>query len=254
MPNLLARKTLRLPPVTHQPSFANQTKTLSSDQWQDEMVYLSQSNFAAIQHSLVDYARGSWLGGHLCDGGKYWTRLCSSQVCDELPLRIGTACRKRVRSSRHYSFSVLGLSIILTIGGIIQVLAFFLNPLLALLFGFRRYHGYDNDDFEYAYAEWQAGSTLQLQRMAQQGVKAGAWSRATALVPVTKSGDFLAVLDLSECGHPRHPADLVSLRRFLFVRSNKNGLLHTTRNFETKTNGDLCCLTTSSRSRLKGNI
>lgn len=43
VPNLLARYTLRLPPVTFHPAYA-----LPSDQWQDEMVYLSQANFAAI--------------------------------------------------------------------------------------------------------------------------------------------------------------------------------------------------------------
>lgn len=79
VPNLLARKTLRLPPVTFRNPFANQTKPLPLNQWQDEMIYLSQANFAAMQHALVDYARGSWLGGDLCDRG-HCERLCYSQV------------------------------------------------------------------------------------------------------------------------------------------------------------------------------
>ncbi|KAF1925396.1 uncharacterized protein M421DRAFT_94681 [Didymella exigua CBS 183.55] len=187
VPNLLARQTLRLPPVTFKPAYANQTKALPSDQWQDEMVYLSQANFAAMQHSLVDYARGSWLGGDLCDRGEC-ERLCYNQ---------------RVRSSRHYSVSVLGLSIILIVGGIIQSLALFLDSLLAFLFSFRRFYGYGDDDYDYAYAEWQAGSLLQLQRLAQEGVGAGKWSRATDLVPVTAPGDALAVLDVSKRDHPR---------------------------------------------------
>ena len=111
--------------------------------------------------------------------------------------------RKRARSSRHYSFSVLGLSIILIVGGIIQLVALCLDKLLALLFAFRHHYGYGDADFEYAYAEWQAGSILQLQRLAQEGVHAGKWSRATALVSLTGPGDALAVLDLSNREHPR---------------------------------------------------
>jgi hypothetical protein len=109
--------------------------------------------------------------------------------------------RQRFRSSRHYSFSVLGMSIILIVGGIIQLTAFFLDELLALLFKFRRLR--NDEDYNYAYAEWQTGSILQLQRLAQEGVGAGAWSGATDLVPVTDPGDSLAVLNLREREHPR---------------------------------------------------
>ncbi|KAJ8112333.1 hypothetical protein OPT61_g5273 [Boeremia exigua] len=185
VPNLLARQTLRLPPVTYQPTYANQTKPLPSYQWQEEILYLSQANFAAIQHSLVDYARGSWLGGDLCDRG-HCERLCYSQ---------------RIRSSRHYSFSVLGVSIILIIGGIIQLLAFLLENILALLFKFRKFR--NDEGFNYAYAEWQAGSTLQLQRLAYEGIGAGTWTGATDMVPLTDPGDILAILDIRKRDHPR---------------------------------------------------
>ncbi|KAH6618503.1 hypothetical protein C7974DRAFT_415876 [Boeremia exigua] len=207
VPNLLARQTLRLPPVTYTPVHANQTKALPSDQWQKEMVYLSQANFAAMQHSLVDYARGSWLGGDLCDRG-ICRRQCRSQ---------------RVRSSKHYSFSVLGMSIILIVGGIIQFLAFFLDEILALLFKFRRIR--NNEDFDYAYAEWQVGSTLQLQRLAHEGVGAGTWTKATDLVPVTRSSDTLAVLDVRDRDHPRlvlHPRELTVIHTNISTSKNSS--------------------------------
>jgi hypothetical protein len=82
VPNLLARHTLTFPPVTYSHTSAIQTKALPHDQWQDEMIYLSQANFASMQHYMVDYARGAWLGGELCDRDSPagCERLCYSQV------------------------------------------------------------------------------------------------------------------------------------------------------------------------------
>ena len=81
VPNLLARQTLKFPPVTWRPTSAVQTRALPPNQWQEEMIYLSQANFAAMQHYLVDFARGAWLGGALCDAeDSGCERLCYSQV------------------------------------------------------------------------------------------------------------------------------------------------------------------------------
>lgn len=129
------------------------------------------------------------------------TLLQSGKLFHEMDLHRIANSSQRVRSSRHYSFSVLGMSIILIVGGIIQLTAFFLDDLLALLFRFRRLK--NDEDYNYAYAEWQTGSILQLQRLAQEGVGAGSWTGATDLVPVTDPGDALAVLDLRERKHPR---------------------------------------------------
>ena len=204
VPNLLARQTLKFPPVTYNKTWAVQTRKLPQDQWQEEIIYLSQANFAAMQHYLVDYARGAWLGGALCDTHDTGCeRLCYSQVfCfGKLTFKMILTLSQRVRSSRHYSFNVLWMSVALIIGGIVQLIAFFLDELIALLFKFR---GLQNDeDYNYAYAEWQAGSILQLQRLAQEGVGAGTWTGATDLVPVTVRGETLAVLDLRKREHPR---------------------------------------------------
>jgi hypothetical protein len=80
VPNLLARQTLV--PSTF---FANFSRTLQvaklpSDQWQREIEYISQANLAAMQHFIVDYARGAWLEAMgLCDKNPC-QRLCYSQV------------------------------------------------------------------------------------------------------------------------------------------------------------------------------
>jgi hypothetical protein len=80
VPNLLARETLEvLSP--RRPYQAVQTKPFPSDQWQKEIEYVSQATLAAMQHSLVDYARGSWLGGVGFCGNEPCRRTCHSQVC-----------------------------------------------------------------------------------------------------------------------------------------------------------------------------
>lgn len=80
VPTLLARQTLLLlNPLRHYTAL--QTKALPSNQWQKEMEYVSQATLAAMQHFVVDYARGSWLGAmSLCDG-EPCRRTCHSQVC-----------------------------------------------------------------------------------------------------------------------------------------------------------------------------
>jgi hypothetical protein len=86
-----------------------------------------------------------------------------------------------------------------------------LNAILAGLFRIRWIR--DSNRLDYAYAEWQAGSTLQLQRLAQEGVGAGTWINATDAVPTTSPGDTLAVVDLTDRRHPRLAHSSISLAR-----------------------------------------
>lgn len=72
--------------------------------------------------------------------------------------------------------------------GIVVIIASYAaEPLLALL----RSHGkYE----EYRYLEWAANSTLQLQRLAYQGLGSEKWSNYTDDIPKTRPGYFLADL------------------------------------------------------------
>lgn len=82
VPTLLARQTL-YPYSPRNKYTALQTKALPSNQWQKEIEYVGQATLAAMQHFLVDYARGSWFGGGaLCDE-KPCRRTCYSQVCSQ---------------------------------------------------------------------------------------------------------------------------------------------------------------------------
>jgi hypothetical protein len=51
--------------------------------------------------------------------------------------------------------------------------------------------------------EWSTNETLQQHRLAQEGSGIGTWSHCTKSVPITRPGELLAVLDLTDCSHPR---------------------------------------------------
>lgn len=57
--------------------------------------------------------------------------------------------------------------------------------------------------FTYARLEWQANSTLQLQRLVQESFGMGTWSRTAAAIPVTERGEVLATYDISDAKHSR---------------------------------------------------
>lgn len=93
------------------------------------------------------------------------------------------------------------MAIILAVGGFFMLVGTLLEPMLAGLSKlpwFQRSH-----KFCYAYAEWQAGSTLQLQRLAHEGIGVGTWSNTTGTVPVTQPGETLATLNISDPMHAR---------------------------------------------------
>lgn len=79
--------------------------------------------------------------------------------------------------------------------------AMLLEPLLAGLFKLRWFQ--NSHRLRYAYAEWQAGSTLQVQRLAHESLGVGTWLNATGTVPVTQFEEKLAILDISNPGHAR---------------------------------------------------
>jgi len=96
---------------------------------------------------------------------------------------------------------VLGIALILSIGGIIMLLDIALEPILS--FVDRRWRGKRNDPrHTFTRLEWRANSTLQLQRMAHEHAGVGTWSNADGANPITLSKETLAVLDVSDAGHP----------------------------------------------------
>jgi hypothetical protein len=102
-----------------------------------------------------------------------------------------------MRSPRHYSFSVLGLMVIINIGGIIMILGTFIESISSSIMSCT------NRKSTYAQLEWQANSTLQLQRMAHEQLGLGIWSRTSESIPVTEHRELLGVFDTTDPEHPR---------------------------------------------------
>ncbi len=59
------------------------------------------------------------------------------------------------------------------------------------------------DISRYKRFEWTANETLQLQRLAHEGLGFGTWTRASEGLPTTAPGDRLAIIDTSDREHPR---------------------------------------------------
>lgn len=82
---------------------------------------------------------------------------------------------------------MFGLCFIYVIGALIIATSLLLEHIQAWLYRRRNLK-------EYAYLEWTVNETLQLQRMAYQGLASGHWSRYTDRIPLAEPGDTLANL------------------------------------------------------------
>jgi hypothetical protein len=178
LPTLLTRFTLLGP---------WQTDTIPSNKWQQEMEYIFQGTLTSLQSSLVEDAMGDLLAG--------------GDICTKTRERCIKKCySQKIYSSRYYSFSILGVAIILCVGGIIMLLGLFLEDLAKLMNNVRSLR---HSKITYATLEWQANSTLQLQRIAHETLGLGTWSKAAGSVPVTEKDEILGVLDITDRKHPR---------------------------------------------------
>lgn len=140
---------------------------LPSNQWHIEAANMMTASNAMLQRLTVDRVTGGPLIGNLQDNRTYFSMndaaqniLCSSQ---------------RIHSSEFQSFSVLGLALNFTLGGIIALVNLYLSFIKAKV---DEYRGRPN---------WPRISTgvLQLQRMADEAVGAGEWEGINDSYPVT---------------------------------------------------------------------
>jgi hypothetical protein len=89
---------------------------------------------------------------------------------------------QKIRDSHFYSFSVLGLTITLLVGGFIVLL----NLCLSTIVGwFQRFSGKGIHRAEH----WRLDHSLQVQRMAYENAGIGRWRGKHSLVPVTGKGE-----------------------------------------------------------------
>jgi hypothetical protein len=81
------------------------------------------------------------------------------------------------------------------------------------------------------HAEWKAGSTLQLQRIAHENLGLGTWKRTDESVPVTNRGEVLGTFDVKDEKHAR----LVDLK----VKRKAQGLRSDSLQFDPQTEGNI---------------
>ena len=144
---------------------------LPNNQWTIEVTDWFAHSMAKLQQHALNYATGpSYVpeGLQLVEGVK--------EVCN----------RQKVRSaSGHISFSVLGTSIILILGGLLIMTAFFVDSLVGLL---RK--KYEIDDYKRVH--WISDEKLQVQRRAFEAIGQGEWVGEEDAVPVTAKNDRLS--------------------------------------------------------------
>lgn len=110
---------------------------------------------------------------------------------------------------------------ILAVGGLFMFMALLLDLILGGLFKLPWFK--HSQKMRYAYAEWQAGSTLQIQRLAHEGLGLGTWSNTTGTIPVTRREDNLGTLDISNIAHPRLSRPSVELAKVHYIDEHVQG-------------------------------
>jgi hypothetical protein len=96
---------------------------------------------------------------------------------------------------------VLGIFIIISFGAVIILIGAFIEEIFNVIVKIPSLA--QNRRLRYARIEWHSTTTMQLQRLAHEGVGSGTWSGADGSIPVTRGGEFLAPLDISDPNHPR---------------------------------------------------
>ncbi|KAK2597555.1 hypothetical protein N8I77_012334 [Diaporthe amygdali] len=146
------------------------------DQWKIDVTYWWATLMAATQAAFVNAVHGpkdpSLLQMTLRPLNKYMESLCHNQ---------------KILSTDYTSFSLFGLYFTFTVGVLIIFVSYLLEPIFECLARRRKHE-------EYKYLEWTGNETLQLQRMAYQGLGSEAWSGYTDSIPKTRPGYFLADL------------------------------------------------------------
>lgn len=104
-------------------------------------------------------------------------------------------------TTRYSSFSVLGVGLILAIGSLLILLDLFIECIVDSIQS-RRSKTRPNPTGTYARLEWEANTTLQLQRLAHEHIGVGNWRDAGwAQHPVTERGEKLGTVDVRDERH-----------------------------------------------------
>jgi hypothetical protein len=156
---------------------------LPDNQWELELEHWFKFTLADLQRTILDQATGSVDA----DAQRYLAPPTSAEA-------RSVCSNQKIRSDSYTSFNVLGLVLIFSIGGFIMLLSASLPYITRRLQRHRK---------PFASLEWITNDTLQLQRLAHEALGAGVWEGACDDYPRTRSGNQLAVLDITDQKHPR---------------------------------------------------
>ncbi|KAI8628949.1 hypothetical protein F5Y19DRAFT_485311 [Xylariaceae sp. FL1651] len=155
---------------------------IASNQWQLDVLHWWATSLAVQQSNFIESVAGP------SDDRlrQYITPPLDPTVCSN----------QKIRSTAYTSFSVFGLYFLFLSGLLLIIISYSIEPILSCIHRRGKYN-------QYKYLEWVTNESLQLHRLAHEGIGWGTWSRATEDVPTTKQGQVLGCLDLADPLHPR---------------------------------------------------
>ncbi|KAI0199475.1 hypothetical protein F4808DRAFT_451421 [Astrocystis sublimbata] len=156
---------------------------LPSNQWQLDVnhiwdIYLAVQRAAHLDtafHTAADSRQSSW---------QNFTSPALQKLCNS----------QKIRSTAYGSFSVFGLVFTFSIGLLIILTSYLLEPVPKCLYR----KGYK----QYAHLEWTTNGTLQLQRLVQEELNLATWSRCAEDIPVAGEDELLGCLNITDLEHP----------------------------------------------------
>ncbi|TRX93773.1 hypothetical protein FHL15_005449 [Xylaria flabelliformis] len=165
----------------------SQQGPLPSNQWQIDVAHWVDIQMASLQLSFLRtvYYNPTGQFAPLLRSRRNFTSQTENSLC----------MSQKVKSTAHTSFSLFGLIFTYAVGFIVITASFLLEPVFWLLY---RKRGHN----QHATLEWTTNTTLQLQRLAHEGLGFGTWSKGTENIPVAKTGDTLGCLDYTNPNHP----------------------------------------------------
>ena len=157
---------------------------LPDNQWTIEVAGWFAISMAKLQQQVLDYATGPSTSTRQ-DGLEFVPG--SKAICQ----------RQKIRSAGGYiSFSVLGISIILVVGGLVIVTALLLDTVVGFL---RRRYGWK----DHKRLQWAIDQQFQLQRLVYEASGQGHWRGGADAVPVTEKGELLELGLETDMNHPK---------------------------------------------------
>lgn len=162
---------------------------LPAKQWQLEVTGWFEERLARFQHLVQEHATGPTMGTLGCSLLRLWIPEQGENVSDSETTRVLCQAEKNqcynhtTRDSQGtISFSVLGLMIIFTVGGLIISMSLTIIPIIDWI-------REKSDVAEYKRRTWLLDDMLQLQRMFFSELGLGTWSGTDGLVPTTSTED-----------------------------------------------------------------